>query len=395
MAIQYRTVLYGGAKGIDVSKANVASVASEAGKYLKENGMQPQGIKLPGLNDAMKLVSRALRELETGKKNALSKSMKGGPEMKVLAGIDSKGNLSATVTGLLPPSKQGGKPIKFDETAIIRKDWAKLEAELKSDKNAVVNLTQDQSAYNKTLDALVKKHKGDMEKVYEDRVYKELTSKLRGDKIINRAANRQAAKFKTDAKRKDNADFGGINKGSVILAAHGSRVQAAGVILGAKLGAMSAQQIVTFLTEQKDPKKNLSTAFTGTVLLSGCFTAAGSTAATNLTLTGKVSNLLKAKGIKCKVQGMPGVARTNADGTKSSVKPTEMAAYDRLSKQLKALQAELKKTNAKLQESDGKAKAAAQKKFDTLGAQLKKLKAERELKIMHELSRSYGLDPVR
>ncbi|MEM9197413.1 MAG: hypothetical protein AAGD12_06120 [Pseudomonadota bacterium] len=400
MAMQYKKVLYGGAKGIDVSKANIANISAEAGKYLKDNGMQAQGIKLPGLSEAQKLVAKASKELEAGKKSKFAQELGGSPELKIVAGIDTKGNLSATVTGILPPSKKGGKPIMFDETAIIRKEWNKLEDELKSDKNEVVNLTQDHAELDKAMEALFKKHGGDTAKIYKDSAFKALEKKFKGDKVINKAAARQAAKFKTDAHRKDEGDFGEITKGTVVLAAHGSRVEASGITLGTKLGKMTPQQIVTYLTEQKDAKKNLSKNFTGTLLLSGCFTAAGGIAPPNEkydydTFAGKVWNLLKAKGIKCKVQGMPGQARTGADGSKSSVKPTEQKAYDALKKEVKELDGLLKKAKGKLTAGDAKVKAAAQKKVDELAAKLKKAKAEKELKVMHELINSYGLDPVR
>ena len=41
MAMQYKKIFLGEGGGVDVDKADVASIATELGKYLKANGMQP------------------------------------------------------------------------------------------------------------------------------------------------------------------------------------------------------------------------------------------------------------------------------------------------------------------------------------------------------------------
>ena len=142
MAMQYKKILYGGKDGIDVGKADISAIATEAGKYLKENGMQAQGIKLPGLGDATKLVTKAIADLKKASASSNIKELGFAPTLKVVGGIDAKGNLSATVTGLMPPPKAGKPPVNYEETAVIRKDWAALEKELSSETNVVVNLTK-------------------------------------------------------------------------------------------------------------------------------------------------------------------------------------------------------------------------------------------------------------
>lgn len=401
MAMQYKTKFYGGDKGIDVEKANIAMIGQEVGKYLDGKGLQAQGIKLPGLNDALKLVSEAVKALKKAKGSSNVKDLGFTPELKVVGGLDAKGNLSATVTGLLPPKKAGGKPEAYDETAVIRKDWAKLEAELAKDKNAVVNLTKDWSKIEPLLAKLAEKHKGDLKAMAKDKAFISLIETYKdGDAVINKAAANQAKKFQADEKRTDEADFGGLTSGTVVLAAHGSRGDTpSGKVIGTKLGKKSPQEIVALLTENKDKKKNLSKKFNGTILLSGCFTAAGGIAPNDdydyAPFAQKVWNLLKAKGINCKVSGMPGQARTDAKGDKSSVKPTEQAAYDKAKKEYNELLAAFKKLEPQLKAKDPKVVAVVNKKMKALVPKLNKLHAEKEEKVMKKLIMNYGLDPVR
>ena len=402
MAMQYKKILYGGKDGIDVGKADIASIATEAGKYLKDNGMQAQGIKLPGLADAMKLVTKAIADLKKASGSSTVKELGFAPALKVIGGIDAKGNLSATVTGLMPPAKPGKPPVNYEETAVIRKDWAGLEKELAAETNVVVNLTKkNMSIVQEQLDKLFEKYDGDFDKVKADKIYKLLVDKYNdGDDTINKAAANQAKKFKTKELATDEADFGEMTTGTVILAAHGARIEQNGVTLGTKLGKKSAEELVALLTEQKDKKKNLSRDFKGTVLLSGCFTAAGiSEPAIDGydydTLAGKVWKLLKAKGINCKVSGMPGQARTDAKGDKSSVKPTEQAAYDKAKKEFEALQAAIKKLDPLLKSKDPKVLKVVNKQVADLSKKLKAAHAEKESKVLKELIMNYGLDPVR
>ena len=137
----------------------------------------------------------------------------------------------------------------------------------------------------------------------------------------------------------DTDGIGSLTTGTVVLAAHGGRAKVNGINLGTKLGKKSPQEIVAYLTENTDPKKRLSTKFTGTVHLSGCFTAAGGIAPAGEeydydTFAGKVKKLLEKAGIKkCSVVGHPGTASTKNDGDKRSIKPTEQDKADRLKKE--------------------------------------------------------------
>ncbi|MFL4472352.1 hypothetical protein ACERZ8_21640 [Tateyamaria armeniaca] len=103
MAMQYKTIFMGSGGGVDVDKADVAAIATELGKYLKTNGMQAQGIKLPGLKKAQTTIKKAAEILAKSRNSPLAQELGMAPELKVVAGIDTKGDMSATITGLLPP----------------------------------------------------------------------------------------------------------------------------------------------------------------------------------------------------------------------------------------------------------------------------------------------------
>lgn len=402
MAMQYKKIFLGEGGGVDVDKADVASIATELGKYLKANGMQAQGIKLPGLKKAQSLIQKSAAILEKSRNSPLAQEMGMSPELKVVAGIDTRGDMSATITGLLPPSKSGKPPINFDKTEVIRKGWTALEAELSNEKNVVVNLTKKNlQIIESALEPLLKKYNGDVEALYKDAKFKTLLEKYNdGDKkVINGAVEKQAKKYKTTAVDTDAADFGGITTGNVILAAHGSRVKEQGKTVGTKLGRKTPEQIVALLTEQSDKSKNLSKDFKGTVLLSGCFTAAGGVPPSDdydyAPFAMKVWNLLKKKGINCKVSGLPGTAFTAADGSKKSVVPTEQDAYDALNADLKAFEASLKKQEKKLKSKDKTAVKAANKEVKRLNDLIKQTKDAKQTKKMAELIANFGLDPVR
>lgn len=402
MAMQYKTIFYGGKAGISVAKADLQSMTMELAKYMQGKGLQAQGLKLPGMQAAVKMVADARAELKKALGSSNVKDLGFTPDLVVVAGIDAKGNLSATVTGMLPPAKPGKPPVNFDQTEVIRKDWLGLEKELAAETNVVVNLTKENIAIiEKSLEALYKKHNGDEDEVLKDPAYKKLVQLYEGgDKVINKAAAAQAKKFKTKELTTEEADFGEVTTGTVVLAAHGSRDELpSGKTLGIALGKKSPEQIVALLTENSDKKKNLSKNFTGTVLLSGCFTAAGGIAPEGKydydTFAGKVWKLLAAKGIKCKVSGMPGQARTDAKGDKSSVKPTEQKAYDKLKKEVADLAAAIKKLEPLLQIKDPKVVALVNKKTKELNEKLKAANAEKETKVLKGLIMNYGLDPVR
>ena len=402
MATQYKTIFYGGKTGISVAKANIADIAKEMGIYLHTNGMQAQGINLPGLGDAQKLVTKAAGELKKALSTSTINNVGFSPDLKIIGGIDVNGNLSATVSGIMPSPKLGKPPVNYAETVVIRKDWTKLETELKSETNVVVNLTkQNWQIIETEVNKLVEQHKGDLALVRADAKFQKLLEKYEdGDDVINKAAANQAKKFNTVELNTDQADFGDMTTGTVVLAAHGSRADLpSGKTLGIALGKKSPEQIVELLTENNDKAKNLSKAFKGTVLLSGCFTAAGGIAPEGAydydTFAGKVWNLLKAKDIHCKVSGMPGQARTNAQGDKSSVKPTEQNEYDRLKKEFETLTKAINQLGPQLKLKNPIVVQTVNKKIMEMTKKLKTVKAEKELMVMKQLIMSYGLDPLR
>ncbi len=400
--MQYKNIFYGGKTGITVAKADIAAMAQEVGSYLQANGMQAQGIKLPGLGDAQKLVTKAAGELKKALSSSNVKDLGFTPDLKIIGGIDTKGDLSATVTGLLPPAKPGKPPVNYEETVVIRKEFTKLEKELQSGKNVVVNMTKKNwNIIGPAITKLVEKRNGDIDKVKADKVFTALLKEYNdGDDVINKAAANQAKKFKTTEPTTDQADFGDMTTGTVVLAAHGSRADLpSGKTLGIALGKKTPEQIVELLTGQKDKAKNLSKAFKGTVLLSGCFTAAGGIAPEGDynydTFAGKVWNLLKAKGINCKVSGMPGQARTSGDGDKSSAKPTEQKEYDKLKKEFNGPVVAIQNLEPQLKSKDPKVVTAVNKKIKEMNEKLKTVNAEKESKVMKQLIMNYGLDPVR
>lgn len=401
MAMQYKKIFLGEGGGVDVDKADVASIATELGKYLKANGMQAQGIKLPGLKKAQSLIQKSAAILEKSRNSPLAQEMGMSPELKVVAGIDTRGDMSATITGLLPPSKSGKPPINFDKTEVIRKGWTALEAELSKDATVNVNLTKkNYQIIEDAAEKLLAKHKGDVDAVYKDPVYKQLVKKFEGgDKAVNAAVAGHAAKYKSPEVDTDAADFGEITTGNVILTAHGSREKVQGKTLGTKLGRKTPEQIVALLTEQSDKSKNLSKDFKGTVMLAGCFTAAGGVPPSAdydyAPFAMKVWNLLKKKGIKCKVTGFPGTGFVGGDGNTKSVAPTEQDNYDALNADLKAFEALLKKQDKKLKSKDKATVAAANKEVKRLNDLIKASKDAKLTKRMKDLVGNFGLDPVR
>jgi hypothetical protein len=186
-----------------------------------------------------------------------------------------------------------------------------------------------------------------------------------------------------------------------------------GRVLGTKLGKKSPEEIVALLTENPDKKKNLDPAFTGTVLLSGCFTAAGGIAPPDQnydydTFAGKVWNMLKAKGFtKITVKGMPGVAFTRDSGDKASVIPNQQLQYDQVKKQLASVNAKISQFSQVLQKLKARHGAdnagfladpgvkLVKDRIDDLKVEAKGLKAEKESKIMEQLYGTYGLGQLK
>jgi hypothetical protein len=337
--------------------------------YLDKEGIaEKQGIMLPGLSKASQMVLKA-------KKDA------GKNELAVKGGLDTSGNLIVSVTGILP-KKSGSGAEKYEKSEVVRAGFKKLLEEMKSEENVVVNMTKiSESEAESQLDSLYEKY-GTKDAVEASKEFKDLLAKYNGDKVINRASEKQAIKYKTTAKNLDEADFGNISTGTVVLAAHGGAVAASGTVMGVSLGKKSPDDILKLLTGNTDKNKNLSKKFSGTVLLSGCFTAAGSGAIPEgydySTFAGQVLNLLRQKGYtKCNVKGMPGPSITKDSGDKSArhAMTTDKGAEAFL-QQLKAIE----KAYADLLASHGgdKQKAGADPKYASMNEKWKKLKADRE-----------------
>jgi hypothetical protein len=243
------------------------------GGYLSSEKVQPdQNIALPGMSKANDIWKAAIKDA-------------GKNELTVKGGVDSKGDLVVSITGVLPDSKGKGAP--YEKVAIVRAGFGKLIEEIKTEAHALVNLEK-------------------------------------GDSTIDDSTDRQEKGLGVKAQLPGSTDFGQIKTGNVILNAHGTPVKVSGVLLGQKLGNRTPEQIIKLLTESSDAKKALSKEFSGTVVLSGCYTASGNGTAPPgydyAAFAGKVLTLLRAKGYKkCNVKGMPGELVVRGDGKTMAV----------------------------------------------------------------------------
>lgn len=273
MSVSYKKYIFP-----DVDKSagkllsKVSNLQSELVKsvhdYLASEKLPPdQNISLPGISKAMDMWKTAIKDA-------------GKNELTVKGGVDGKGDLVVSITGVLPDAKGKGAP--YEKMAIVRSGFGKLVEQIKTETHAVVNLDK-------------------------------------GDDAVDQSVARQEKGFGVKAQVPGSTDFGELKTGNVILTAHGESVKASGVLLGKKLGNRTPEQILKLLTENSDPKKALSKDFSGTVVLSGCYTASGNGSVPPgydySAFAGKVLALLRAKGYKkCNVKGMPGEAVVGDDG---------------------------------------------------------------------------------
>jgi hypothetical protein len=245
-------------------------------------------------------------------------------KLQVSGGIDKTGNLVISVV-------DAERANNYSKSAIVRKDFVQTVIKLfRKQKNVVANIQPDD------------------------------------DELIRQAAERQAAKYRTTVQKGDQAvDVGGIKFGTIVLAAHGGRAKVSGTILGTDLGLKTPAQIVALLTENRDPAKRLHPKFKGTIILSGCFTAAGNAVIPPgydySVFAAKVKQLLDKKGYQnYLVKGMAGPSRTTPSGDKEVIptadddvvemakeklarKKAEAAEAERRFKLLEAKQTELEK----------------------------------------------------
>ncbi len=328
-------------------------------KYLRGEGVKdPQGIRLPGMNEAAEAVKAFKAELKGSK-----------DDLAVRAGLNEKGHLALALSGIVP---RKGKPVKIDDEIVIRKDFAALVDEMKNEANAVVNLQK-------------------------------------GNAAVDNAAAGQAKKAGTAASTPETMQLRGIRSGNVILVAHGGREEVNGTIIGTKLGKKSAAELVDLLTENGDKNKVLHPDFSGTVWLFGCFTASGGIAPPGdkydyESYARSVWELLKCKGFtKAVVKGNPGTGRGSSTGEQSSVTPTGQKDYDRLKKELAKLNTDMEaatkvldmldkahKTAGTKLADDPKVAALSKKIADMMG-EAKRLEAEKESHVLKGLVATYGL----
>lgn len=266
-------------------------------KYCRGEGIgDPQGIRLPGMNEAAETVKSFKAELKGAK-----------DDLAVRAGINDKGHLALALSGIVP---RKGKPVKIDDEIVIRKDFATLIDEMKNEANAVVNLQKGNSA-------------------------------------VDNAAAGQAKAAGTKATTPDTMQLRGIRTGNVVLVAHGGREEVSGTIIGTKLGKKTPAELVDLLTESSDKDKVLHPDFAGTVWLFGCFTAAGGIAPPgdkfdHESYARSVWEGLKRKGFaKAVVKGNPGTAHGSAAGGQTSVAPNTQKDYDQFNKDLAKLNTDI------------------------------------------------------
>jgi hypothetical protein len=372
MTITYKTVIFpevGHVKGKTLQKiTNWDREFNDAiVDYLKGEGItDAQGIVLPGGIAARNQIAKARLDA-------------GDNKLRVRAGLTNAGALVMSIDGTLPAKKTGGKPVAYDASTIVRKDFAKFVTNKKNETNVIVNLTKD---------------KDDSP----------------GDRVINNAVRAAGTKFKvTTPQTVESLDVGGLTTGTVILTAHGSAVAVSGTVLGTELGQRTPEQIVALLTKNTDKRKRLSKKFSGTVLLSGCYTASGSgkvpydpvamTGYNYSTFAGQVLNLLRAKGYdKLNVQGTPGPSKTSSKDTPTEgyKRGDERTVHSMLTtKGAKALKQQLTMIEDKLNElkrkhnNDDEA-IGLDEDFILLSEQFARLKKERKavLKSQDELSQA-------
>jgi hypothetical protein len=313
MAVTYATVIY---PSLNASGGkSLKSISDITGDFMKalnayldhEKILEKQGILLPGMNKASAMITKAKKDAGTN-------------DLTVRGGVDGSGNLVISVTGLLP-GKKGSE--KYEKSETVRPGLKKLLDEMKNEANAVVNMTRiSKEEADEQLDVLYKKYKTKAA-VQNSSEFKELLKKFKGDPTINQASERQAKRYDTTNQKLDEADFGGITTGTVVLCAHGGAAPVSGTVIGTALGKKSPEELVHLLTGNPDKSKNLSKKFSGIVHLSGCFTASGSGEVPEgydySTVAGKVQQLLLAQGYKgFSVRGHPGPAKTRGDGSKAA-----------------------------------------------------------------------------
>lgn len=133
-----------------------------------------------------------------------------------------------------------------------------------------------------------------------------------GDKAIDGASAAQAKKFGTQVKTANDMDLGGLT-GDLVLCAHGTPKVLPGKVIGVKLAGKTPDQLVELLTGNQDKSKRIAKDYSGTITLSGCYTASGGPEADRQddVYAKKLLDALTKKGYKkVTVVGMPGPSWT-------------------------------------------------------------------------------------
>jgi hypothetical protein len=342
MPTTYKTYIYPGiGKSGGKELAKISDLPGEFTRainlYLNSEGLDDtQGIRLPGLVKAKDMLVKA-------------KTKAGKNPLTVRGGIDSNGDLVVTVSGLLP-EKSGGQPEKYEKITIVREDFKKLVKEMKTEEHAVVNLHP-------------------------------------GNDVIDGASEAQSKKFKTPVQYEGSMDVGKIKTGTVVLAAHGGAAAVSGTVLGTSLGHKTPQEIVDLLTKNSDKSKRLSKKFTGTVLLSGCYTASGNMVIPEdydySVFAGEVKRLLETNGYKgFVVRGIPGPATTIRTGPNTGGKKgIHGMKFDDTAKE--ALQQQLDKLYQKMkgileEHNNNAAEAVKDERLKPLYDQYQRIKKEKD-----------------
>jgi hypothetical protein len=163
---------------------------------------------------------------------------------------------------------------KFEEMAVLVKNYTPIREKLAKNNAAVVNLQP-------------------------------------GDAVIDGAADALKDRYKTDVKTEKTADFSKIT-GNIVLSAHGTpKNLASGRVIGTELAGKTPEQIVKLLMD-----KGLRPDYDGRIDLSGCFTASGGLAASekDTTFAEKVLKQLRKEGFaKATVEAWPGPMYTNKE----------------------------------------------------------------------------------
>jgi hypothetical protein len=161
---------------------------------------------------------------------------------------------------------------KFEQMAVLVKNYKAIREKLSKNNAAVVNLDP-------------------------------------GDAIIDGAVDALKDRYKTSVKDEKTANFSKIT-GNIVLSAHGTPDNLkSGRVIGTKLAGKTPEQIVQLLVD-----KGMGPDYDGRVDLSGCFTASGGPAASekDSTFAEKVLKLLRKKGFsKVTIEAWPGPMYTN------------------------------------------------------------------------------------